>query len=330
MSLIIKIFKASFFVLALVWLAGCVQYKTTPGYARTGDYIVLGLGGVERNTNGAAALKPSDLTITLTDANSVDHELRARYVFKSYVDYGTWMNSGILDGSEALFGLTDMVPFDGGWFAVAPLTYPGLYTSPLPLAVGPAMVSVTSPKLTNIVSSAAEGDLSAIPIDIIAGISPHDNDFQGQFFSYVDSGRNFVIVPGDLTGITEVGGAFLVINYNDDSFFNSDVEPMVVPSDHNPFVQLSYNHVANGDGTGTLYVSLLNPAGFKTLATASQNSSLLSSLAVKLMYFPVGFGVEVAAAKASFSVDAASSYYIGMDGAILSGITPVMTHIADL
>jgi hypothetical protein len=48
------------------------------------------------------------------------------------------------------------------------------------------------------------------------------------------------------------------------------------------------------------------------------------------MFFPVGFGVEVAAAKASFSVDAASSYYIGMDGAILSGITPVMTHIADL
>ena len=330
MSLIIKLFKASLFILALFWLAGCVQTKTTPGYAKAGDYIVLGLGGVERNANGAVSLRPTDLTITLTDANSVDHALKARYVFKSYVDYSTWMNAGILNGSEAPFGLTDMVPFDGGWFAVAPLTYPGLYTSPLPLAVGPATVSITSPKLTNIASSIQEGDLSAIPIDIIAGISPHDNDFQGQFFTYVDSGRNFVIAPDDLTGITEVGGAFLVINYNDDSFFNSGVEPMAVPSDHNPFVQLSYNHVANGDGTGTLYVTLLNPAGFKTVATASQNSSLLSSLTVKLMYFPAGTELEVAAAKASFSIDTASSYYIGMDGAVLSGITPVMTHIADL
>ena len=53
MSLIIKLFKASLFILALFWLAGCVQTKTTPGYAKAGDYIVLGLGGVERNANGA-------------------------------------------------------------------------------------------------------------------------------------------------------------------------------------------------------------------------------------------------------------------------------------
>lgn len=330
MSLIINIFKSSLFILTLVWLSGCVQTKTTPGYARAGDYIVMGLGGVERNANGEAALKPSDLTITLTDANSVDHTLGARYVFKSYIDYSTWMNNAILDGSIGSFGLTDMVAFDGGWFAVAPLTYPGLYDSPLPLAVGPATVAVSSPKLTNIANPLIEGNLNAIPIEIIAGVSPHDGDFQRQFLGYSDSGRNFVIAPDDLTGITEVGGAYLVINYNDDSFLNAAAEPMVVPSDHNPYVQLSYNHVPNNDGTGTLYVTLLNPAGFTTVAAASRNSSLLSHLAVKLMYFPASNDPEVVAAKASFSVDPINSYYIDMNGAILSGVAPVMTHVADL
>jgi len=321
--------KSTLLVVALIWLAGCVQVKPAPGYARAGDYIVLGLGGVARNSGGAAALDANDLTITLTDANAVDHSLEARYVFKSYVDYSAWMNASALEGSTITLGLTDMVPFDGGWFAVVPLTYPGQFESPLPLAVGEATVSVTSPKLTNI-GNLIEGDLTVIPIEIIAGVSPHDNDYQRQFLGYSDNERNFVIAPDDLSGVSEVGGLYLQIDYTDDSFFAPGVEPMVVPSDHHPFVQLNYNHVSNGDGTGTLYVTLLNSAGFKTMANATQNSALLSSLTVKLLYFSNFSDARVTEAKASFSINTAASYYIDTDGAQLSGVTPVLTHIDDL
>ncbi|MFT4520936.1 MAG: hypothetical protein ACI9JM_003345 [Halioglobus sp.] len=324
-----QLLNTSLLVLALFVLGGCVQTKTAPGYARAGDYIVLGLGGVQRNANGEASLKSSDLTITLTDANNVDHTLAARYVFRSYLDYNSWMNDVTLGGTATILGLTDMVPFDGGWFAVTPLTFPGMYSSPLPLAVGAATVSVTSPKLTNI-NNSVEGDQAAIPIEIIAGTSPDDNNYQRQFLGYSDSRRNFLIEPDDLTGITEVGGAFLVITYNDDSFLKTGVDPMVVPADHNPFVQLSYNHVPNGDGTGTIYVTLMNPSGFKTVATATQNSSLLANLAVRMMYFPSANAVEDVLAKASFSVDTVNSYYIDLSGAVLSGVSPVMTHAVDL
>lgn len=329
MSLIHGKFKTAVLVLSLLWLVGCVQTKPTPGYARAGDYIILGLGGVERNAAGEGALKGTDLTITLTDANSVQHTLQARYVFKSYADYTSRMNTSSIDGFAFDVGLTNMVPFDGGWFAVVPLTFPGQYTSPLPLAVGQATVSITSPKLTNIANS-IEGDLSAVPIEIIAGVSPHDNEYQRQFIGYDDGGTNFQVEPDDLSGISEVGGLYLEINYSDDSFFEAGLEPMVVPSEHNPFVQLNYNHVSNGDGTGKVTVTLMNPAGFKTLANATQNSSLLSNLALRLIYFPTGTTTLATEAKASFSVDLANSYYIGMDGSVIAGMSPLMTHFEDL
>ncbi|MCP4830395.1 MAG: hypothetical protein GY889_16110, partial [Proteobacteria bacterium] len=107
-------------------------------------------------------------------------------------------------------------------------------------------------------------------------------------------------------------------------------EPMVVPVDHNPYVQLNYNHVANGDGTGTIYVTLLNAAGFSDEANATQNTTPLSGLAVKLLYFKPALTAVVPQAKASFSINAANSYYIGTDGSILTGISPVLTHNADL
>ncbi|HEY6131166.1 MAG TPA: hypothetical protein VIV27_04070, partial [Halioglobus sp.] len=128
----------------------------------------------------------------------------------------------------------------------------------------------------------------------------------------------------------KVGGAMLAIRYTDSSFFPANTEPMVVPLTHNPFVQLNYNHVPNGNGTGTVYVTLLNAAGFVDEANATQNTSPLASVSVKLLYFPSGTTSNSAEAKASFSIDAAQSYYIDTDGSILAGVSPVLTHYEDL
>jgi hypothetical protein len=330
MSVVLKQFKVPALFLALLCMAGCVQTKPVPGYARAGDFIVLGLGGVERNSGGEPALKVGDLDITITDANNVTYPLQAKYVFKSYPDYAAWLNTGNIDGSSSSVGLTELTTFDGGWFAVVPLTVAGTVDSPLPLAVGGAGVSVVSPKLTNIADS-VEGDLGYIPIEIMAGVAPYDADYLGQFTTYEETARSFVISPNDLTGIDTVGGALLAIRYIDSSFFRANTEPMVVPLTHNPFVQLNYNHVPNGNGTGTVYVTLLNAAGFADEANATQNTSPLSSLSVKLVYFTKSStNPKTAEAKASFSIVAAKSYYIDTDGSILAGVSPVLTHYEDL
>lgn len=329
MSVLLTGLRYSVLCLALVWVVGCVQTKPVPGYARAGDRIVLGLGGIERNSGGEATLKTSDLTITLTDAGSVEHDLDALFVFKSFPDYASGLNASIVDGRVNLANLSGMSVFDGGWFAVVPLSPPGMPDTPLPLAIGPATVEVTSPKLANIADN-IEGDLSAIPIEIIAGTSARDGEYERQFVSYMEDQDNFLIAPDNLVGVSQAGGAFFEIEYSDDSFFATGAEPMVVPVNHNPYVQLNYNHVANGDGTGTLYVTLLNAAGFSDAANATQNTTPLSGLAVKLLYFKSGIASVVTQAKASFSINAANSYYIGTDGAILTGISPVLTHNADL
>ncbi|MAT93704.1 MAG: hypothetical protein CME59_13990 [Halioglobus sp.] len=314
---------AAFLALCLV---GCVQTKTTPGYARAGDHIVIGLGGAERNLGGATVLKAADLSIVLTDANDVQHTLEARFIFRSFADYASQMTTYTMDGTLDDVGLSGMVPYDGGWFVVSPLTTPGNYNNPLPLAVGPATIAVTSAKLTN-TAGALEGDLSAIPIEIIAGTSPQDTDFTRQFTGYKADPDRFFITPDDLTGITEVGGAFLVVEYNDESFFDEGIAPTVVPLNHNPYVQLSYNVVPNGDGTGRIYVTLINPAGFTTPAGASPNSSLLSDLGVQLVYFPTG---SAAQAKTVFSLDLVASYYMDINGFPLGSVAPVLTHVQDL
>lgn len=329
MSACLERFRLAALCLVSVLLVGCIQTKPVPGYARAGDRIVLGLGGIERNSGGQAVLKSSDLSITLTDANNVEHDLEALFVFKSFPDYASSLNASIIDGQISLFNLTGMSLFDGGWFAVVPLNPPGMLDTPLPVAVGPATVAVTSAKLTN-TADVTEGDLSAIPIEIIPGTSARDIDYDRQFVAYTENSDNFLIAPDNLVGVSEAGGAFFEIQYNDDSFFAAGAEPMVVPVDHNPFVQLSYNHVANGDGTGTLYVTLLNAAGFADELNATQNTTPLSSLAVKLLYFKQGLASVVPEAKASFSINLANSYYIGTDGSILAGISPVLTHNADL
>lgn len=321
-----NLLKIALLVVAAASLIGCVQSKPTPGYARAGDHIVIGLGGLVRNAGGTPALKASDLTITLTDHNGQQFNLEPRFIFRSFPDYSAAINTFSFDGTNTLAGLVGMVPYDGGWFVVTPLTPPGQYGTPLPLAVGSATIAVTSAKLLNTHNN-NEADLNAIPIEIIAGTSPQDTNFVKQFTGYVTTPTSFVVKPNDLTGIDNVGGAYIAINYSDDSFFTNGLLPVIVPSAHNPYVQLNYHVVPNGDGSGTIYVALLNPAGFKLVATADPNSSYLSDLTIRMNYFSTGTPAQ---AKTKFSVDTFKSYYIGLDGSPLTTVYPVLVHAVDL
>ncbi|MEH6591123.1 MAG: hypothetical protein V7746_12755 [Halioglobus sp.] len=310
---------------SVMLLGGCVQTKSVPGYARAGDVVVLGLGGIHRNAQSASLLSVNDLTITLTDANHVIHPLVGSKMFKAYPAYDSTLNGRVIDG---LLSPMSVELYDGAWNVTVPLTVDGTTdTSPLPLAIGPATISITSAKLTD-TQLLTEGSLAAIPIEIVEGTSAYDADYNQQFAMYQQSFDVFDISPDDLTGINSVAGGFFVISYSDDSLFKSGLLPTVVPSNHNPYVQLSYNVVENGDGTGLIYVSLLNPDGFKSTSSATIRSSRLSDLSVRMQYFPEGASkVQV---ENSVSVNLVESYYIDMNGDEISGLEPSMTHLIDL
>ncbi|MCB1700889.1 MAG: hypothetical protein H6985_08755 [Pseudomonadales bacterium] len=74
---------------------------------------------------------------------------------------------------------------------------------------------MSSPKINN-TGNFLEGNLDAIPIEIIEGVSTQDTDFVRQFVGYVATPKGFVISPDSLAGIDELGGAFLAINYSDE------------------------------------------------------------------------------------------------------------------
>jgi len=316
--------KALVVALMLASLWGCVQTRPVPGYARAGDVIVLGLGGIERNSASEPTLRPSDLTITITDANDT-YPLAASNVFKSYPDYKAFMNTAAIDGGDQGLGL---VPFDGGWFVVVPLIEAGS-TSPIPLVPGQATISIYSDKLIN-TAEPLEGDLTNIGIEILEGVTSVDTQYLAQFVGYAATQNNFVISPADLSGVTDIAGAFFKIDYSDEGYFKDGIEPMVVPSGHNPFVQLAYNVVPNGDGTGSINVTLLNPAGFKPRTSSDTNSSLLADLSVSLAYFPPNGQEQAAVANTKFSLDTSGSYYIDGNGDVIGALTPTFTHQSEL
>jgi len=301
-------------------ISGCVQLKTTPGYARSGDLVIVGLGGINRNAQGNQELKVSDLTATITDSNAVVHNLNVEVVFKAYGDYTSQLQEGITNGALSAI---ELEPFDGGYYAVVALTDPG--RNPLPLSVGNATVSISSPTLDNLLKP-TEGNLQNTPIEILAGTVPWDADALQQFYNYRAAATYFVVSPDDLTGIDSVAGASLVFDYTDDSPFVA--EPMVVPSSHHPFVQVSYNVIDNGDGTGQIRAFILNPNGFTTKALRDTKAALLSELNVKLQTF--NSPVDPEADKLNFTLNPSESFYIDLNGDPIPGLTPTMAHIVDL
>jgi hypothetical protein len=305
-------------MLLLLW--GCVQTKPVPGYARAGDIVAVGLGGIERNSGGARTLSRQDLAITITDSANTVYELTANQVFKSYPDHAAFMNTSAVAGSEL-----GLVPFDGGWFASVPLT--DASSAPLALATGPATISVSSSQLQN-TSHPWEGDLTSLPLEILPGQTTLDSQYLQQFVGYATAPKSFLVAPDTPGDFTDIAGAFMQIEYYDESYFADGVAPMVVPSSHNPYVQLSYKVVSNGNGTGSINIVLLNPEGFRPAQLASNTSSSLADLSVTLIYFARSSSAAIA--KTKFALDTESSYYIDVTGAVVSGLTPTLTHFSDL
>lgn len=300
-------------LIALLALAGCVQIAPIPAVAHAGDTVVLGLGGINRNWVGE---KPRNLQITITDSANQTFPLETDVIFQAYPDYRARTNIMALNGSDGM----QLQPFDGAWFLSVGLTDTN---GPLPLAAGPATIHVAADNLLVARDSLdqlfpQEGDLTQIPIEILAG-PPSPSNSAGQFAAYDNRGSHLAVRPAASSSAT-LGGAFYTIHYQSDSNFG-ELKPMVFPVSHHPFVKMDYRIQENGDGSGTYYIYVYNPAGFTAAAPRQPKQAPLQDLGVHLEYFEDS---ATAWMQSNFTLDNANSYFIDIDGNRIGGLQAQM------
>lgn len=304
---------------ALLALPGCVQISSIPNTARAGDSVVVGLGGINRNWGGE---KPVNLQISITDAASQTFPLQPSVTFQAYPDYRSNANIIALQGSDSL----DIQPYDGAWFVTVSLV--GEDNAPLPLATGPATLHVSADNFIERLDSNGqpylnEGNLSQIPLEIIPGPSTGDNS-AAQYGAYEARNTHFIVRPAATSGVT-IGGAFYTVLYQSDSEFGS-MKPIVFPVSRNPFVKMDYKIQDNGDGTGAYEIYIYNPSGFTATTPRQPKEAGLPDLGVYLEYFSDGTGTM----KTNFTLDAANSYFIDINGDRIDGLGAELRHADDI
>jgi len=303
-------------------LSACVQTTSFPSSARTGDTIVLGVGGINRNAGGEQFLTTDDFQeISLTDSSQHTFMLGADNVFKAFPGYRSVVNRLAIDGSAPL------IPFDGGWFVVVSLT--DRNGVPLPLAAGPAHVKIISNKLVNGTPFDQDGDLNNINLDILPGQGGDGSNsaFRDQFQAYMEM-PGLVVRPSNLTNISSVAGLQLVINFTQTSSYRSDIKPAVVPMTHNPYVQLAQRVVDNGGNSKTMNVLLTTQKEFAVFGSQTTETPLLSDLNLSVMYFDADVRnapVPPEQLLQDFTIDLAKSYYVDKLGNKITTMVPTLS-----
>ncbi|HSB96645.1 MAG TPA: hypothetical protein VLC91_09360 [Spongiibacteraceae bacterium] len=298
-----------------------MQLTSIPNAARSGETVVLGIGGIKRNWHGEA---PKNLHVAITDAALHTYTLSVNSTFQAYSDYRATLNVMALGGDDGI----KLEPYDGAWFIAVPLT--DSEGQPLSLAVGAAKIQVTADNLTILTDASGhlfeqEGNLAQLPLEIIAG-TPSSLNTSAQFVAYDSRGTHFLIRPTGTSSAT-IGGAYYVINYQSDSDFGT-LKPTVFPVAHNPYINLDYEIKDNGDGSGAYHIYIYDRAGFTTASPRQVKQASLEDLGVHLEYYDAW--TDIGQLKANFTLDTTHSYYLDTNGNKITALHPQMLHASDL
>ena len=334
-------------ILATFVMSGCITQTTMPAYAKRGDLIQLGLGGIKRNAMtvqsgviNVKSLTGSDVIAEISDDGGTTWQrLGVAGTFRAYPDYTSWYARDSLDRTfGTTFGEGNVLPYDGMWWVTVGIEeFQG--NPPLVIADGPAIIRVTSVggELTNTGSANgcpatgfSEGNMACFPIEILSGSrTPTNNEFN-QWAAYRHQ-QGLIIKPADLTGVPIVGGLQLEIDYNNSAVSAGPprVEPRIVPLTHDPNISIIQSTVDNGDGTSTLTAMITNPNGFVPSSDAASGWSVGQSEFKDLVFAliaisPTNFADWNLGTPANFEIDQANTFYIDDNSAVISGLSPVM------
>ncbi len=316
------------FVLQLI--TGCASLQPLSNYARTGDTVIISLGGTD-NYALASVVKQENVALTITDSGSNVYGVKVRNLFRVYSDptaaYNFRTRTPGLIYSESAVG-----PHQGIWLAVIDLVDSN--DLPVPLATGQASLSVSSPDLASTAYYSGwawtNGNLNSIPIEILPGTgAPNPLNYMTPIsFSPLGSlqpNPQVEVTAGGFPG-TVIGGGDFSFSYVNADFGILRDQPYVVSTVQDPNVQIAFSRADQGDGTTLLKVHVTNPHGFSTDNTKSglvSGLSMFNSLRFQLVW-------EQAAVDDSNwqnSIQLLESEYFDLFGNTMPELTPVLTKV---
>lgn len=326
-------------LLVLAFASGCASRQSISNYARSGDTVVLSLGGTDSNAL-VSVLKKQNITATITDSANVVRSATLRNVFRLYSDPTSGYN--FRSASTSLHYDSYVTPHQGLWMAAVDLVDP-VTGNPLALAVGAATISVSSPDIKPWVDysgfgwSWTNGNLSSIPIEILAdtGSSNPMNYLTPVNTAPLDSLTPEPQVEVAVSGTPSqtVGGGSFVFKIVSADFvpsYGSQTLPRVATTSPDPNVQLAWSRVDRGNGTVLLKVMITNPHGFNTDNSKTDlisGNSLLRSLRFSIFWDSVYGTSTITDANWQNSLQLVSSEYIDLNGNVLSELTPTLSKV---
>lgn len=321
--------------LLLLGSTGCINTTVLPGYARSGDIVSIGLGGIKRNTDGTVLWAgpsandpaPANITATITDAAAVTYNLKVIGMFRAFPDHVSYYAVNSLDrsGTQAIYG--EMEPYDGQWWINLQLVDSS--NVPLPLATGQATIAIQSAVLID-QQQTWEGQLENYQLTIVPGVRPYD-ETQNERYQYAAYKHRPVLMvkPSDTASVSEIGGLQLKINYKLSYLTaGTPLVPRLVPISHDPNINIVQRTVNNGDGTASLIAMVTNPNGFVALDGGNWaiGKSTLKDLNFAVFLEATNQALNNWNVNNNVVLDTSASFYVDGDGNSIVTVVPVLSR----
>jgi len=261
-------------LLVLATMIGCSSMQSISSYARTGDTVMVSLGGSAKNAL-VPVLRKENISATITDSLGNESAITIRNLFKIYADgtslYNYQTKAHLLSGPY-------VSAYQGQWMAVLDLVDP-VTSEPVNIASGQASIAISSIELDETFqyyNTVYNGNLSQIPIEIIDGIGSKNpmnylTPISESPLNYLEPLPQVLISPQgafDSENIT-IGGLEYTISFNTADFrrAGNDYKPNVAIEIPDSKAQLAVKYLPQEDGTTQIKIVLMNPSGFSTYET---------------------------------------------------------------
>ncbi len=279
-----------------VLFTGCTSMQTISNYARTGDTVMVSLGGSTKNSL-VPVLKKENMTAVITDSAGTEQTISIRNLFKLHADQTSLYN--YFNQNHKLSGQTGYVDaYQGQWMAVIDLVDP-VTQEAVNIVPGQASIAITSTELDGdfqYYNTEYNGNLGQVSIEVIDGVGSTNplnymTPISESPMDYLEPLSQILISPQgnyDSDNVT-IGGLEYVISYTPQDFYI--YKPNVAKQIVDGKSQLAVKYLPQGDGTTHIKIMLMNPNGFIEKLTASgaqrymEEASPISALVVSL-YWP--------------------------------------------